>query len=55
MADDAHDGVVVGQSVGLIWLTWPPEKPTAMTPSSWLAERNLDLMVEGDVILKIET
>ena len=34
------------------WLTWPPEKPTATTPSSLPAERNLGEMVEGDVILR---
>ncbi len=31
--------------------TWPPEKPTATTPRSLLAVRNLDWTVDGDVIL----
>ena len=32
-------------------LAWPPEKPTAITPSSLSAERNFGGIVEGDVIL----
>lgn len=31
--------------------TWPPEKPTATTPSSLLADRNLGGIVEGEVII----
>ena len=31
--------------------TWPPEKPTAMTPSSLPADRNLGEMVEGEVMV----
>ena len=31
--------------------TWPPEKPTATTPSSLPFVRNLGKMVEGDVML----
>ena len=33
-------------------VTWPPEKPTATTPSSLFVERNFGAIVEGDVILK---
>ena len=32
--------------------TWPPEKPTATTPSSWPFERNFWGMVDGDVIME---
>ena len=31
--------------------TWPPEKPTATTPSSLPADRNLGEIVEGEVII----
>lgn len=31
--------------------TWPPEKPTATTPSSLLLDKNLGLMVEGEVMI----
>ena len=34
------------------WLTCPPEKPTAITPSSLPAERNLGGIVEGEVIFR---
>ena len=37
---------------GLEPLTCPPEKPTAITPSSLPAERNLGGMVEGEVMLR---
>lgn len=33
-------------------VTWPPEKPTATTPSSLFVERNFGAIVEGDVILE---
>ena len=33
-------------------LTCPPEKPTAITPSSLLAERNFGGIVEGEVMLR---
>ena len=36
----------------LEWLTCPPEKPTAITPSSLPAERNFGGIVEGEVILR---
>ena len=36
-------------STGVI--TWPPENPTATTPSSLPAERNLGEIVEGEVII----
>lgn len=36
---------------GCLFFTWPPEKPTAMTPSSLLLDRNLGLMVEGEVMI----
>ena len=36
----------------LEWVTCPPEKPTAITPSSLPAERNLGGMVEGEVMLR---
>ena len=32
--------------------TWPPEKPTATTPSSLPFVKNLGKMVEGDVMLQ---
>lgn len=32
--------------------TCPPEKPTAITPSSLPAERNLGGMVEGEVMMR---
>lgn len=32
-------------------ITWPPENPTATTPSSLPAERNLGEIVEGEVII----
>ncbi len=37
---------------GLERLTCPPENPTAITPSSLPAERNLGGMVEGEVMLR---
>ena len=36
-------------------ITWPPEKPTAMTPSSLPADRNLGVMVEGEVIVALRS
>ena len=33
-------------------LTCPPEKPTAITPSSLLAERNFGGIVEGEVMFR---
>ena len=36
----------------LEWLTCPPEKPTATTPSSLPAERNFGAIVEGEVMLR---
>ena len=42
----------VGGNASWEGLTWPPEKPTATTPSSLPAERNLGEMVEGEVILR---
>lgn len=36
-------------------LTWPPEKPTATTPSSLALERNFCAMVEGAVIAAAAT
>lgn len=44
--------------MGVVWLrrlerlTCPPEKPTAITPSSLPAERNFGGMVEGEVMLR---
>lgn len=32
-------------------LTWPPENPTATTPSSFSEDRNLGGIVEGEVIV----
>ena len=34
--------------------TWPPEKPTATTPSWSPFERNLDGIVEGEVISRMD-
>lgn len=31
--------------------TWPPEKPTATTPSSLLLVKNLGAMVDGEVMM----
>ena len=33
--------------------TWPPENPTATTPSSLPADRNLGDIVEGEVIIVV--
>ncbi len=35
--------------------TWPPEKPTATTPSSLLEARNFGAIVEGEVIVGLVT
>ena len=35
--------------------TWPPEKPTATTPSSLPADRNLGEIVEGEVIVVFQS
>ena len=34
-------------------VTWPPEKPTATTPSSLPADRNLGEIVGGEVIIVV--
>lgn len=36
---------------GIGVVTWPPENPTAMTPSSLPADRNLGVIVGGEVII----
>lgn len=35
--------------------TWPPEKPTATTPSSLPRDKNLGCTVDGEVMSSIES
>ncbi len=42
----------VGWGMGEV-LTWPPEKPTATTPSSVDVERNLEGVVGGELMVKV--
>ena len=34
-------------------ITWPPEKPTATTPNSLPADKNLGEIVDGEVIIVV--
>lgn len=44
--------IVVEISVERFNCTWPPEKPTATTPSSSALDRNLGCIVEGEVMFR---